>query len=71
MPNLGGRRVYELIKGINQAVLVLFTSGYSAHVAQRRFIMGEPMEFLQKPYKWQVLLRRIREMLDKSLQTVA
>ena len=71
MPNLGGRRVYELIKGINPAVLVLFTSGYSAHVAQRRFVMGKPMEFLQKPYKWQALLRRIRQMLDKSLQAAS
>jgi len=66
MPRLGGRRVYELMKGLKPAVQVLFTSGYSAHAVQARFISGEHMHFLQKPYKWHALLKRIRQILDAS-----
>jgi len=42
---------------------VLFASGYSSHGAHTNFVLEEGMDFIQKPYRREDLLRRIREML--------
>ena len=45
---------------------VLFTSGYTDGVLADRGILGQRVEFLQKPTPNDVLARRVRELLDRD-----
>ena len=64
MPRLGGREVYEKIVTIKPGVPVLFSSGYSANAIHTRFVLDEGMQLIPKPYDPDMLLRKIRDLLD-------
>ena len=60
MPLLGGRGLAERLKVGQPQVKVLYTSGYAEPALADQ--MG--LEFMQKPFTPQVLLRKVREVLD-------
>ena len=66
MPKLSGRDVCDRIRAINPDVRTLFTSGYSANAIHTRFVLDEGIELIRKPYDMHVLLRKIREALDRK-----
>jgi PAS domain S-box-containing protein len=70
MPKKSGREVYEVISAMRPTA-VLFISGYSAASLPPAFLAGEDLSVLPKPYSPDVLLRRIRELLDKHRRTPA
>jgi two-component system cell cycle sensor histidine kinase/response regulator CckA len=49
---------------------VLYVSGYTAGVLADRGILGQRVEFLQKPVSQQVIATRIRELLDRASRQV-
>jgi PAS domain S-box-containing protein len=63
MPGLGGPETWERIRGMRPGLRVMFTSGY----ADDRFLRRLPpdAEIVEKPFRTEQLLRRIRKMLDK------
>ncbi len=65
MPGKSGREAYEAIRAIQPEVKALFVCGYSEDNLQRRRIMEENLQLLQKPVKPRELLSTIREMLDR------
>ena len=66
MPNMGGKEALEKIRAIRPGVPALFSSGYSENTGHTGFVLDEGFQLLQKPYTPEVLLRRVRELLDKS-----
>lgn len=64
MPRMGGREACEAIRTIHPATRVLFMSGYAAEGLQGRFELGKDTGFIQKPYRTQQLVEKVREMLD-------
>ena len=66
MPEMGGRELAEKLAERFPDLPVLFTSGYTDGEAVRRVLVEERRPFLQKPLVPDVLLRRIRDMLDRT-----
>ena len=66
MPRMGGQEVYKRIREINSSVKVIFTSGYSSEGLHTKFIHGNKLEFIQKPYHNEFLKSRIRKILDET-----
>lgn len=65
MPKKNGREVYEEIKMIAPGIKVLFTSGYTRDVVLNKGIRDREFEFVAKPLKPEVLLQKIRNVLDR------
>ena len=65
MPNKNGKEAYEEIKKIKPDMKVLFTSGYPADIVHKQGILDEGFEFIVKPAAPAILLKKIREVLDK------
>lgn len=64
MPRMGGREVYERIRMLRGDVPVIFMTGYSAEMAQTRFVLETGATFIQKPYGIAALGNKVREALD-------
>ncbi|MDX2175674.1 MAG: PAS domain S-box protein [Candidatus Sumerlaeia bacterium] len=64
MPRMGGREAARLIRAKEPALPVLFTSGYSLGASSFDLTMDESFHMIQKPYDADLLLRRMREILD-------
>jgi two-component system NtrC family sensor kinase len=64
MPKLNGKEVYDEISRMRPDVRAIFTSGYSAEIIQQKGMLNEGTVCLPKPLPQQVLLARIREVLN-------
>jgi PAS domain S-box-containing protein len=64
MPKKNGREAYDEIHKIRQDIRVIFTSGYTRDVFLDKGIEDKKFNFLQKPILPDVLLRKVREVLD-------
>jgi PAS domain S-box-containing protein len=65
MPNKNGREVYKEIKEIKPDIKALFTSGYPSDIVHRQGILEKGFELIMKPAAPAVLLKKIREVLDR------
>jgi CheY-like chemotaxis protein len=63
MPGMTGPRIVELVAQNRPQIKVLYISGYSDAVT-RHGLTGPGRAFLSKPFSPEVLLRRMRELLD-------
>jgi CheY-like chemotaxis protein len=64
MPGLGGPETWEQICGFRPGLRVLFTSGYADDRYRQRLPPGA--ELLEKPFRAEELLRRVRKVLDEG-----
>ena len=64
MPGLGGKEVYDKIRETHPDVPALFSSGYSHNAVHTGFVLDKDLNFIQKPFSPDTLLRKIRKMLD-------
>lgn len=64
MPRMGGREAYRQIRLLSSEVPVIFMTGYSAEMAQTRFVLESGAVFIQKPYGITALGNKVREALD-------
>ncbi len=64
MPKKNGKIVHEGIKEIRPDTKALFISGYTADIIHKRGIFEEDINFLTKPIVPDVLLEKVREILD-------
>jgi CheY-like chemotaxis protein len=65
MPKKNGKQVYDEAKKIIPGIKVLFVSGYTADIIQEKGIIDEGQDFLSKPVTPNVLLEKIRELIEK------
>lgn len=66
MPKKNGREVYNEITLIRPDARVVFVSGYTADVIMDKGIYDGSVQFLAKPVSPTMLLKKVRELLDKK-----
>lgn len=70
MPEMGGKQLAEQMAGLRPATKVLYMSGYSDDGIVRSGILATEMVFLEKPFRRDILLRKVRRILDEASQRV-
>ena len=63
MPEINGQELYRKLTAIHPNCKVLYMSGYTNHVIVDLDVLGEGLNFLQKPFTIQKLTRKVREVL--------
>ena len=66
MPKMNGKEILEEIRKIRPGIKVIFISGYTADIIQKKGIAEEGAEYITKPFQKNDLLQKIREVLDKE-----
>ena len=66
MPRMNGRDALEAIRRIRPDIPSLFVTGYSLDGIHVNYILEQGIEAIQKPFSFEVLSRKIREVLEKS-----
>jgi CheY-like chemotaxis protein len=66
MPGLSGRQLIETLKQMRQDFKVLYMSGYTDNAIVHHGVLEKGMNFIQKPFTYDGLARKVREVLDKS-----
>ena len=65
MPDrVNGRQLAERLWADRPRLKVIFTSGYSAEVVGKDFVLQPGMNYLQKPYAPALLASKVRDCLD-------
>lgn len=65
MPKKNGKEVYEEIKQVKPGIKALFVSGYTREILFEKGVYDNQYNFLPKPLSPNMLLVKIREVLDK------
>ena len=66
MPKKNGKAAYEEIKTTYPYAQALFISGYTAEIIHKRGIVEENIHFLEKPIIANMLLSKVRSILDNE-----
>jgi two-component system cell cycle sensor histidine kinase/response regulator CckA len=64
MPGLGGKETFLRLRDINPKLRVLLSSGYSIEGEVGEILKEGVGGFVQKPYKDNELINKVREILD-------
>jgi two-component system, cell cycle sensor histidine kinase and response regulator CckA len=67
MPRMNGKQMYDEIRQITPDMKALFNSGYTGTIIEEQGGLGANAEFMEKPLQPAVLLKMVREMLDRPL----
>jgi DNA-binding NtrC family response regulator len=65
MPGMSGRQLVERCWQIRQDFKVLYMSGYTDNAIVHHDVLEEGMNYIQKPFTVDNLVRKVREVLDK------
>ena len=71
MPVLGGQELAATLSAKYPGLTVLFMSGYTNSALIHQGAMDGDRSFLQKPFSPDVLLARVREVLDRAKENKA
>ena len=64
MPRMNGKEAYDRIREIAPGIKTLFMSGYDDDILRNKGGVDQQLNFLAKPVSPQVLLPKVRELLD-------
>ena len=64
MPETSGKEVAELLHQLRPSARVLFMSGYTDEAIVRHGVLDANIEFIQKPFTWAKLGKKVRDVLD-------
>ncbi len=65
MPDINGKELYEEIRNLYPSIKVLFMSGYTNDVITNHGILGQDINFIQKPFSIHGLAGKVRDALSK------
>jgi len=71
MPRMNGGELAERLRHLRPHTRVLFVSGYPDDAIVRHGVRESGAPFLQKPFTYQTLTEKIREVLDAPLRRAA
>ena len=63
MPKMDGEQTFRALRQISESVPVILTSGYTEEDATSRFAIGGLAGFIQKPFEYDKLIDKFREVL--------
>ncbi len=66
MPRMGGRELALALLAERPRLRVLFISGYTDDAGDLREVAGDAGDFLQKPFRPEVLVARVRGLLERA-----
>ncbi len=66
MPEMGGRALAEKIARLRPRVHVLYMSGYTDDAVVHHGVLDREMNFIQKPFAPDVLVKRVKEALHET-----
>src|ERR1017187_9321571 len=69
MPGINGRVLAERLAPLHPAMKVLYMSGYTDSFIAGHGVLEEGIHLLHKPFTKEVLVRKVRELLDGSKDT--
>jgi len=64
MPRISGRELAAGVLAVHPEARVLFMSGYTDEAISRHGVLEPGTHFIQKPFSFDSLLRKLREVLD-------
>jgi signal transduction histidine kinase/CheY-like chemotaxis protein len=64
LPGMNGRQLAEIGRQIRPGLKVLFITGYAEHAAVRAGFLDEGMEMITKPFAFDHLTTKVREMIE-------
>ena len=64
MPQMSGRELARRLAALRPKIKVLYISGYAGHATWFESGLGPGAAFLQKPFSPEMLVRKVREVLD-------
>mgnify|MGYP001136909649 CR=1 FL=1 len=64
MPDMNGKTLFERVVRHDPDIRVLFMSGYTDNVISHHGVLDNGVAFLQKPFSFQDLSLKVREVLD-------
>jgi PAS domain S-box-containing protein len=67
MPEMGGRQLADALAPSRPQMRVIFISGYAEDTIEQHGVSAESTCFVPKPFMNDVLLRKVREVLDAPL----
>jgi DNA-binding NtrC family response regulator len=65
MPGTSGRKLTGSLKEVRQDFKVLYMSGYTDNAIVHHGVLEKGVNFIQKPFTFEGLARKVREVLDK------
>ncbi len=64
MPGMNGKELQERVTKLKPDIKTMFMSGYTANIMAHRGLIGDDVEFLQKPFSVQGLAEKVRRVLN-------
>jgi two-component system cell cycle sensor histidine kinase/response regulator CckA len=64
MPQMSGRELAEELSSLRPKTKILYMSGYTDEAIFRHGVLDPGMPFLQKPFTTEVIVRKVRQVLD-------
>ncbi|MFC1840581.1 PAS domain S-box protein [Thermodesulfobacteriota bacterium] len=66
MPKMGGKEVAERLQPLYPRMKVIYMSGYTDDSIAHHGVLAPGLNFLEKPFSPEGLVRKVREVLDKK-----
>ena len=66
MPEMSGAKLAEALTPLRQEMKVLFMSGHTENAIVHHGVLEPGIAFIQKPFRRDTLLRKVREVLDSA-----